>query len=58
MPEEMQMVSIPLSAYVELIRAAERIATVERIVEQNPWYIVEDILTALDIKKEATNEQV
>lgn len=54
----MQMVSVPLSTYNELIRAAERIATVERIVEQNPWYIVEDLLTALDIKKEETNEQV
>lgn len=58
MPEEMQMVSIPLSEYIELVRAAERVATVERIVEQNPWFIVDDILTALDIKKEATNEQV
>lgn len=49
----MQMISIPLSTYTELIRASEKIATVERIVEENPWFIVEDLLTALDIKKGA-----
>lgn len=47
----MSMVSIPLSTYTELIRASEKIATVERIVAENPWFIVEDILVALDIKK-------
>lgn len=52
---EENMVSIPLETYNELIRKAERIATVERIVEQTPCFIVEDILTALGIKKVVEN---
>jgi hypothetical protein len=48
-------ITITLEEYKELLRKAERIATVERMIASTNYVNVEDIEVALDIKKAKEN---
>jgi hypothetical protein len=49
-------VTISSDEYKELLRKAERIATVERMIASTNYVNVEDIEVALDIKKRGEKE--
>lgn len=43
-------ITITLDEYTELLKKAERIAAVERIMQRNMFPLIEDIKDILDIK--------
>lgn len=55
---EENMVSIPLETYNELVRKAERIDAVERMVNRSAYNSVEDILIALNVRKEIESAKI
>lgn len=52
------MVSIPFETYNELVRKAERIDAVERMVNRSAYNSVVDILIALDVRKELESGKI
>lgn len=46
------IIEVPKSEFEKLVRASERIATVERYVKSASYVSADDILSILDIKKE------
>lgn len=49
-------ITITLEEYKDLLRKAERVATVERMVENSGYVSVEDVELVLGIKKEKGDE--
>lgn len=50
-------ITITLEEYNNLVRAAERIATVERLLTRTSYVCMEDVKVVLDIKEPATKEE-
>lgn len=46
----MDSIEIPVEIYEDLLRAAERVAVLERIIERNEYIPVEEIRAIFDIK--------
>ena len=50
------IVEVSKGEYDELVRIAERVDTVERLVNSDSFFTTDNILTALDIKKKTETE--
>lgn len=47
----MDSIEIPVKIYEDLLRTAERVAVLERIIERNEYIPVEEIRAIFDIKQ-------
>lgn len=49
-------IAIPVSAFVQLVKAEEKIEAVKRIYYSNKYFCSDDVLAILEIKKMEENE--